>query len=497
MKIFHIKNKKKESLFLPDNKGVISLFLCLILLVLIPIIFIMIESTRYSAMKAEIECVTDMAMDSVLAEYNRELLDRYNLLFVDTAYADETGSPDNTGDHLKEYMEYNLSPSDSLLSSGSRDLFGLSVESVDITRVSRATDDNGAVFKYMAISYMLEYYGYSYVESANDMVSQVSSSGLLDIDVSADLENSRDELNNLDYETEGSDSGEDFEDIYVEDPSLSINSISDSGFLSVICSDEVSGITTDLSYCPSFRDLVAGDGIYNEWPDYNDIADELLFNEYIMLHYGSYKFPKEGSVLGYETEYIISGTGSDTDNLESVAKKILFIRSGANALTYMSSPVLQGECASLATALTLIFPPAQPIVQTILSAAWIYAESVWDLRIIFNNGKLPLIKNQTEWNMTLEDAINNLGTLLSGGPCDYSNYTNGIGYRDYLRILLYLTGSDEKVKRTIDITEMDIRNITGNMSFKIDNCIASFSMQTVLTSSYGYEFLVQKDFGYW
>ena len=400
MKIFHIKNKKKESLFLPDNKGVISLFLCLILLVLIPIIFIMIESTRYSAMKAEIECVTDMAMDSVLAEYNRELLDRYNLLFVDTAYADETGSPDNTGDHLKEYMEYNLSPSDSLLSSGSRDLFGLSVESVDITRVSRATDDNGAVFKYMAISYMLEYYGYSYVESANDMVSQVSSSGLLDIDVSADLENSRDELNNLDYETEGSDSGEDFEDIYVEDPSLSINSISDSGFLSVICSDEVSGITTDLSYCPSFRDLVAGDGIYNEWPDYNDIADELLFNEYIMLHYGSYKSP---------------------------------------------SPVLQGECASLATALTLIFPPAQPIVQTILSAAWIYAESVWDLRIIFNNGKLPLIKNQTEWNMTLEDAINNLGTLLSGGPCDYSNYTNGIGYRDYLRILLYLTGSDEKV----------------------------------------------------
>ncbi len=497
MYIFHVKNRKTELLSLFNNKGVISLFLCLMLFVLIPIIFIMIETTRYSAMKTEIECVTDMAMDSVLAEFNRELLDRYDLLFVDTAYAYTSGSPDFTGEHLKNYMEYNLSPSDSLLSSNSRDLFGLSVDSVDITRVSRATDDNGAVFKYMAISYMLEYYGYSYIENANDMVSQVSSSGLLDIDVSGNLESGRNELENLDYQSDENDSGEDFEDISIKDPTLSMNGLSDSGFLSVICSDEISGTTTDLSFCPSVRDLVSGDGIYEEWTDFNDIADELLFNEYIMLHYGSYKAHKDGSVFSYETEYIVSGTESDTNNLESVAKKILFIRCGANALTYMASPLLQSECASLATTLTLIFPPAQPIVQTILSAAWIYAESIWDLRIIFNNGKIPLIKNQSEWNMTLEDAINNLGTLLSGSTCDYSSYSNGFDYRDYLRILLYLTPSEEKVKRAIDITEMDIRNITGNISFKMDNCVASFSMQTVVTSSYGYEFLVQKDFGYW
>ena len=106
MKMFHNNSQNEYGMYFEDHRGVISLFLCLMLAVLIPIIFTIISAARFSAMKLQIECATDMAMDSVLAEYNQVLLSRYDLLFVDMAYSGDYGSPDNTADHLMNYMEY-------------------------------------------------------------------------------------------------------------------------------------------------------------------------------------------------------------------------------------------------------------------------------------------------------------------------------------------------------------------------------------------------------
>ena len=56
------------------RKGYITIFLSLSLTLILSLVFTVIEGARISAIRMKFECVTDIGMNSVLAEYNRELL---------------------------------------------------------------------------------------------------------------------------------------------------------------------------------------------------------------------------------------------------------------------------------------------------------------------------------------------------------------------------------------------------------------------------------------
>ena len=60
------------------------------------------------------------------------------------------------------------------------------MESAEITRVSRATDEGGRVFRYLAISSMLEKYGLAYVADVQDMIATSESQQLFESDIEAD-----------------------------------------------------------------------------------------------------------------------------------------------------------------------------------------------------------------------------------------------------------------------------------------------------------------------
>ncbi|MDE6686628.1 MAG: hypothetical protein K2K17_04875, partial [Lachnospiraceae bacterium] len=150
-------------------EGELNVYFVLMIAVIIPLILTMIEGSRINAMKLQLECVVDMGMDSVLAEYNRPLLEQYDLLFIDLAYEQSTGSLDHLKEHFAEYISYNLQPWRGLPILQSRDFLGLNMESVDILAASRATDEQGVVFRYMALSYMLNKYGMDYVDDLQDM----------------------------------------------------------------------------------------------------------------------------------------------------------------------------------------------------------------------------------------------------------------------------------------------------------------------------------------
>ena len=53
------------------------------------------------------------------------------------------------------------------------------------------------------------------------------------------------------------------------------------------------------------------------------------------------------------------------------------------------------------------------------------------------------------------------------------NTTNaGLSYEDHLRVFLMLMNRQDKVMRSLDIVEMDIRQTLGNEHFRIDQCIS-------------------------
>ncbi len=52
-------------------KGEITVFLSLVLIVLLSLLFVIIEAAKDNGADFQTECVTDMAMQSALAEYNK------------------------------------------------------------------------------------------------------------------------------------------------------------------------------------------------------------------------------------------------------------------------------------------------------------------------------------------------------------------------------------------------------------------------------------------
>ncbi len=90
----------------------LTVYLSLSLTVILSLILALLYGARVGAVKMKSELVCDIAMSSALGEYNRELFDRYGLLFIDDSYCSSNGSVVNTREHLSKYFSKNfeLSP---------------------------------------------------------------------------------------------------------------------------------------------------------------------------------------------------------------------------------------------------------------------------------------------------------------------------------------------------------------------------------------------------
>ena len=66
--------------------------------------------------------------------------------------------------------------------------------------------------------------------------------------------------------------------------------------------------------------------------DFSDVAEaggtvsSLLFGEYLLENFSSFTDEGKGGALDYELEYILAGAGSDKENLEKVARKLMMLR---------------------------------------------------------------------------------------------------------------------------------------------------------------------------
>ncbi len=87
--------------------GYLTVYLSLSLALILSFILTMVEGARLHAVRMEAECISDIGMNSVLAEFHRELLEQYDLLFVDMSYGTPSAIIENSSEHLRSYMEHN------------------------------------------------------------------------------------------------------------------------------------------------------------------------------------------------------------------------------------------------------------------------------------------------------------------------------------------------------------------------------------------------------
>ena len=284
----------------------------------------------------------------------------------------------------------------------------------------------------------------------------------------------------------------------------------------IVDTRELSGQVVHRSNYLSGRTPLQGTGMSPDVSYQDGIWEQLLFHEYILEKTGRYGAVKEGSLLQYQTEYVLAGQESDVDNLRMVTERLLILREAANMVYIMGSEekmtLIQDVSDGIAAA--LLSPEISPLIQFILIAAWAGVESLKDVKVLLNGGSVPLIKTDEEWDLELESVMDigdeeHLREILEQGQTvgqgqterNGNGQTNGgeplvLYYQDYLRILLMFQNKQLTAYRMMDIMEMDIRQTQGNGAFRMDGCIDSIEAQLHIVSAYGQDFYITRRYGY-
>lgn len=155
------------------ENGYMTIYLALTLGVMISLCLALIEGCRYRGICLETECVMDIGMDSILAEYHRELFAQYNLFAVDCSYGTEHGTTKLTEEHLLEYMNHNFSLEDIFLDKFLyRDFFALEAEKAEMTKAAFVTDGDGEVFRRMAVDAIEDDVGIGLLQQIKEWVNR-------------------------------------------------------------------------------------------------------------------------------------------------------------------------------------------------------------------------------------------------------------------------------------------------------------------------------------
>ncbi|MDE6664238.1 MAG: hypothetical protein K2K46_12980 [Lachnospiraceae bacterium] len=476
------------------RKGYITVFLSLSLTLILSLVLTVIEGARISAIRMKFECVADIGMNSVLAEYHRELLEQYDLLFVDTSYGSGTPSIANTQEHLRNYMQKNMQGRKTSIFNSTRDFLNMQVGMTELIEYSMASDDNGNVLKRQVSDYMADYPVGGLIDKISANSAQVSASGMDSRDIAGEREGYQKRIEEIGLPQEEVEEGV-YEDVPLNNPADIANATRSMGVLNLVMGDtsDISNVKVNLKNYISKRTLMKGSGMCSDAVRVSGGPNDILFLIYLFDKCGYYGEVKEDSLLQYQIEYMIGGKDTDWQNLEQTAKKILHIREVSNIIYILSDTAKIAEAEAMAlglTAVTMTPALAEPVKYTILFA-WAYVESLQDVKALLNGGRVPIYKTAADWKTGINSIKNVKGSLSD------SDSGRGLNYKEYLEILLFLTLEHDRTFRAMDIMEMDIRKTPGNSAFRLDGCFDTFKAHMSITSGFGYSYEMERLYGFY
>lgn len=460
------------------QKGEITVFLALVLTILLSVLFTVIEAARNNAIQFQTECAADMAVQSALAEYNREMLEQYELFFIETGYGTKEAGYILLEQHLQNYMQENLQQ--------------ISAKEAAVTKACGAADKEGAVLRRRAAEYMLQKNGAVDFREILSHTNQTKEEGLLEDKIGQKRHKNEAAIDAVDTTVTDEDGKK--KKISVNNPADAVNSKRGSGsILRLVTKGEIlSDKEAVLSEYISHRGYEEKNGFLLE--ENEEIAGEdIFFQKYLMERCGNYVNRKENSYLEYQMEYILSGKSSDYENLKSVVNRLLILRETINFSYLMTDSSKQTEAETLAMTLAavILFPELKDLIKLSILIAWAYAESVNDVCTLLSGEKISFRKDSHTWKLGLKNAMR-LNIKENGCGGDES----GLSYEDYLHILLALMNQRERTMRFMDVIEMDLRQTAGNENFQMDHCIDTFTAEMLTASTKGHSCLIRRTAGY-
>ncbi|MCM1044772.1 MAG: DUF5702 domain-containing protein [Candidatus Gastranaerophilales bacterium] len=510
----------------------LTVYLALTLSVLISLCLALIEGARSNGIRLETECVADIGLNSIFAEYHRELLEQYNLFAIDSSYGSGYAASENVTQHLRQYLERNLSMEDVFLSDFIyRDFFAMSVSDVNLTRALILTDDGGAVFRRRAAAAVWSDVGLSLLGELQQWMQVVDANDLTSRDVEAEKaavdqeiqqlleyaeneeiskteeigkaeETGKTEESGKTEETGGTEETKETEEIgetrgSIDNPTDYLEEVRQEGILKWVIEDPqtLSGrsIVQDNLAASRMEQGILNQGNFTleELSPEETFLERFVFQEYLLQYMGRYGQEDEENALLYQIEYLVAGESSDLENLRSVANRLCLLREVANTVYILSDEMKCMEAELLATILSAIvqLPELMEPLKLAILLGWAYAESLYDVETLLAGGRVPLMKDEDTWHYSLQGA-------LSASDKGDGREGEGLSYEDYLRIFMTLTELDVLTGRAMNLVEADIRQTAGNEAFRLDGCYDRVEACIQIKSAYGYEYSITRQRSY-
>ncbi len=406
-------------------RGEITVFLSMIFVLMLSLVGGLIQSASIYINISRKRADTQLALESVFAEFHPKLWREYDILAIE-------GKEDSK---IIKRMEY----------------YGADFMSHQVQKKQLLSDGKGQAFYEQAIRSM----GGNPPETVDFEFPQKS--------VDAEVKETENKLQEW-LSTEKQSLPEDGNPLEI------VDNIKKSRLLSTIQnkSNPISTKSIELTTLLSHRTLEAGNIKLTDTKK-EGVTEKGLFLAYLLSHFQAYPADENEQVLSYELEYLLEGGGSDSENLDAVAKKILSIRMALNYGYIMTDAEKKAQADALATALTAwtLSPTAKEVVKQSILAAWAYGESIVEMRILWRGEKVPVSKTKNTWQISLEK-------LLQLGSYEGKGYqgTDGIGYDAYLNTFLLAANTNTLCMRALDLIEQ-------NLDMKADCCVVAVEVESV------------------
>lgn len=218
-------------------------------------------------------------------------------------------------------------------------------------------------------------------------------------------------------------------------------------------------------------------GKLKEGVSFKNLLSEATENLYIFVFFKDYMNKRDlgNTYFENEIEYIISGKLNDEKARQSVYRNLLLIRNGLNlAYLYSSSDKRQ---ATLLAAEAITPGPLAPLTQALILESWAFLEALNDLEILYDNKKVPIVKSDNNWALSIDNAVKEIAKSINKGgesqdidhkePGDNSNKKSrkyvspssieGIEYSDYLRLLITTLPKKTRELRIMDLIQINMK----------------------------------------
>ena len=408
-----------------SKRGSVSVFLLMTLSVSILLIGIFTEAAAGKAARAYAESVIDLAGRSVLSEFDRDLKADYGIFGI-------VSDTQTITDKLYWYLSESF-----IKEKKTADFFHFTVDEIEID-LSAYVLSNTESFEEQIIEFMK----YRAIPQVLNLA------GLMD------------EIENMNIDGLSEDEG-----IVNESGRRENRTLKNRRIIEELPSRLIDKQLWNLQDLIDMPDL----------SEFGEIAkEELYINLYIIDRFRHYldSADRTDTFFVNETEYILYGSLSDQTNYFLVKTALAALRTGLN-LTHIYSDPKKRE--ALAAAASIITPgPAAAATQIALAGAWAAAEAVVDIKKLEKSKKVPLIKTEEDWVLSLDNVINeDLEPSEQAGE-----EGRGLTYENYL--FLFLMDRETKLLRIMDLIQLNMKG-NHNADFLITGCYSGIDIYCTLS----------------